>query len=129
MGLSPAQFVVTRVPLSERNWWFPGRNSPEFHQKVSKVKHIAPGGLLPAGPKTNPASHMASCGIGGMWIGYDRVGCGLFCCSSQLRELGRIQNGGIIVMLPAAVGFVSTCVDLAVFGGTLVRPLLVFSYP
>ena len=27
---------------SSRDWWFPGRNSPEFHQKVSKVKHIAP---------------------------------------------------------------------------------------
>ena len=27
---------------SSRDWWFPGRNSPEFFQKVSKVKHIAP---------------------------------------------------------------------------------------
>ena len=27
---------------SSRDWWFPGRNSPEFLQKVSKVKHIAP---------------------------------------------------------------------------------------
>ena len=27
----------------------------------------------------------------------------IVCCSSQLRELGRIQNGGIIVLLPAAV--------------------------
>ena len=27
---------------SSRDWWFPGRNSPEFHQKVSKVKYIAP---------------------------------------------------------------------------------------
>ena len=27
---------------SSRDWWFPGRNSPEFFLKVSKVKHIAP---------------------------------------------------------------------------------------
>ena len=27
---------------SSRDWWFPGRNSPEFFQKVSKVEHIAP---------------------------------------------------------------------------------------
>ena len=35
----PPIYVVTRVP---RDWWFPGRNSPEFFQKVSKVEHIAP---------------------------------------------------------------------------------------
>ena len=27
---------------SSRDWRFPGRSSPEFHQKVSKVEHIAP---------------------------------------------------------------------------------------
>ena len=27
---------------SSGDWWFPGRNSPEFFQKVSKVEHIAP---------------------------------------------------------------------------------------
>ena len=54
---------------------------------------------------------MTSCGIGGMWI-EDReiwrllvvTGLEVDCfCFSQSRGLGRIQNGGIVVLLPAAV--------------------------
>ena len=41
--------------MSGRNWWFPGRNSPEFHQNLKQSEAYS-AGLLPAGPKTNTAS-------------------------------------------------------------------------